>query len=274
MPHLLRALLSLEALQRLVSHWGDLIVFLTERKLNAETMRSWGVKSEDSSIPPTYETLKAFMKTKISSLNNLEHSRSAFPSQYHQRLKRKEGNRHPWTFKCSDNAGTFHVTGGHGSSFPLADLVANLKLPAKVLLILQSSQDLFRLCCHVEALVVPKVSSYKPNSKINHWSHLRELELGWVHARIVEGRIINGRSKEPIVMNTALDWIISGETRPDIKCDINQSRNNGDRFWEQEEVSSKSISLTPDDQTCEDHFLATHSRNEEGRYVVRFLVIS
>ncbi|KAG8238598.1 hypothetical protein J437_LFUL014626 [Ladona fulva] len=38
------------------------------------------------------------------------------------------------------------------------------------------------------------------------------------------------------------------------------------RFWEQEEVSSKSISLTPDEQTCEDHFLASNARNE-GRYM-------
>ncbi|KAG8223673.1 hypothetical protein J437_LFUL004038 [Ladona fulva] len=59
-------LLALEALQRPVSHWDDLIVFLNERKLlvDTERRRSWEVKLEDSSIPPTYKALKAFMKTK------------------------------------------------------------------------------------------------------------------------------------------------------------------------------------------------------------------
>ncbi|KAG8233174.1 hypothetical protein J437_LFUL008937 [Ladona fulva] len=47
-------LLALEALQRPVSHWDDLIVFLTERKLDAETRRSWEVKLEDCSDQQGY----------------------------------------------------------------------------------------------------------------------------------------------------------------------------------------------------------------------------
>ncbi|XP_012524189.2 uncharacterized protein LOC105829693 [Monomorium pharaonis] len=42
------------------------------------------------------------------------------------------------------------------------------------------------------------------------------------------------------------------------------------KFWVQEEVPSKEdCHLTPDEQRCEEHFKATHSRDASGRYVVR-----
>ncbi|XP_032688215.1 uncharacterized protein LOC116852213 [Odontomachus brunneus] len=40
------------------------------------------------------------------------------------------------------------------------------------------------------------------------------------------------------------------------------------RFWENEEVPSKVI-VSPEDQQCEAHFLATHSRDATRRYIVR-----
>ncbi|XP_034946641.1 uncharacterized protein [Chelonus insularis] len=42
------------------------------------------------------------------------------------------------------------------------------------------------------------------------------------------------------------------------------------KFWDQEEVPDTSASqLSPDDQSCEDHYVTTHSRDQDGRYVVR-----
>ncbi|XP_025158151.1 uncharacterized protein LOC112589369 [Harpegnathos saltator] len=40
------------------------------------------------------------------------------------------------------------------------------------------------------------------------------------------------------------------------------------RFWEVEEVP-RAVERTPDDERCERHFVSTHSRTVEGRYVVR-----
>ncbi|XP_034951904.1 uncharacterized protein [Chelonus insularis] len=42
------------------------------------------------------------------------------------------------------------------------------------------------------------------------------------------------------------------------------------KFWVQEEVPETSASqLSPDDQSCEDHYVTTHSRDQDGRYIVR-----
>ncbi|XP_046402966.1 uncharacterized protein LOC124168742 [Ischnura elegans] len=65
-------LLSLEALRRPVCHWDDLIVFITERRLDPQTRRDWEIKLENSTAPPTNEMLKNFLKTKIMSLDSLE----------------------------------------------------------------------------------------------------------------------------------------------------------------------------------------------------------
>ncbi|XP_034944803.1 uncharacterized protein [Chelonus insularis] len=42
------------------------------------------------------------------------------------------------------------------------------------------------------------------------------------------------------------------------------------KFWVQEEVPDTSASqLSPDDQSCKDHYVTTHSRDQDGRYIVR-----
>ena len=41
------------------------------------------------------------------------------------------------------------------------------------------------------------------------------------------------------------------------------------RFWELEEPAAAPPSMSPDDMRCEDHFIRTHHRTPQGRYVVR-----
>lgn len=41
------------------------------------------------------------------------------------------------------------------------------------------------------------------------------------------------------------------------------------RFWEQEDLSDAASPWTAEEQECEDHYAATHSRTTEGRYQVR-----
>lgn len=42
------------------------------------------------------------------------------------------------------------------------------------------------------------------------------------------------------------------------------------RFWELEEIPSRvNSSMSTEEQECERHFQTTHSRDKQGRYVVR-----
>ena len=40
------------------------------------------------------------------------------------------------------------------------------------------------------------------------------------------------------------------------------------KFWQQEVVPSNPL-LTPDEQKCEDHFIRAHSRDDNGRFIVK-----
>lgn len=45
-------------------------------------------------------------------------------------------------------------------------------------------------------------------------------------------------------------------------------------FWQQEELSVRDPPLTSEDHECEAHFLRTHERGVDGRYIVRLPLIS
>uniref|UniRef100_A0A8D8QZ38 Integrase catalytic domain-containing protein n=1 Tax=Cacopsylla melanoneura TaxID=428564 RepID=A0A8D8QZ38_9HEMI len=51
----------------------------------------------------------------------------------------------------------------------------------------------------------------------------------------------------------------------DISCQLQ-------KFWALEEVGPAPITVDKDDQLCEDHFIATHTRDNNGRYVVKLPV--
>lgn len=81
---------------------------------------------------------------------------------------------------------------------------------------------------------------------------------------------------QPVFQKTILGWIISGQIELPPK-DQNTVRCNMatlgldeqlEKFWSIEEVSSKKF-MTDEEQACEDHFVSTHYRNAEGRFVVR-----
>ncbi|XP_076301926.1 uncharacterized protein LOC143220071 [Lasioglossum baleicum] len=151
--------------------------------------------------------------------------------------------------------------------------------------------------CRVSAYVVGKVSGYTPVVSANDcdWKHLNDLELADprfhetgsidmllgadVHAEVVEGRVIKGEGHEPIATQSSLGWLISGQTGCNsdtqrvgptvLHCTIDEDVNELlQRFWLQEELPPVQLE-TPDQQTCEQHFLETHSRMSDGRYTVR-----
>ncbi|XP_068141418.1 uncharacterized protein [Drosophila tropicalis] len=75
-----------------------------------------------------------------------------------------------------------------------------------------------------------------------------------------------------IAISSIFGWVISSITMPQANnafaltsyIDVNASLQ---RFWELEDISSTS-KLEPDDEQVEKHFLATHTRDEKGKYIV------
>lgn len=95
-------------------------------------------------------------------------------------------------------------------------------------------------------------------------------------ALILEG-IRKGKRNEPIAQNTILGWILSGpisssSSPAPVYTHHGAIHFNLDltlrRFWEIEDLPL-TIHLNSEEKQCEDHFLATHTRNEQGRYIVR-----
>ncbi|XP_014216313.1 uncharacterized protein LOC106645067 [Copidosoma floridanum] len=168
----------------------------------------------------------------------------------------------------------------------------------KVSLVLGSTVDpKFKL--EIEALVLPRVTSYQPpylsNDKIVE--HLHQLVLAdpqftktrkiylllgsTVHTVIIKGEVFKGNSFQPIASDTQLGWIVSGPVETTTKNSKNVSHSlkcsEDDkvlevlkRFWQVEEPFTSVLPLWPEEIQCEQHFVEHHARNSSGRYVVRY----
>ncbi|XP_034951554.1 uncharacterized protein [Chelonus insularis] len=148
-----------------------------------------------------------------------------------------------------------------------------------------------------QAYVLPKLTSRIPSKTchIPQWDHLKNLLLADPHytkpgaidlilgsdiyGSLLEGSIVKGPDNSPTAQLTQLGWIISGPSS--INSDQREVTSNHcsldkelysllENFWHQEEIiSSKNKTLDPKEQECENHFIATHSRDDSGRYIVR-----
>lgn len=147
------------------------------------------------------------------------------------------------------------------------------------------------------ALVLPRLTGYTnpASTTLERWSHLRDLDLADpdlnhstdpvdillgadIYPTILLEELRKGTQNQPIAQKTIFGWILSGKiqaTGPDYdvathQCNVAESLSELVRsFWEQEEWPSSSSSLTPEEQECEDLFALTHTRNPDGRYIVR-----
>ncbi|XP_011859529.1 PREDICTED: uncharacterized protein LOC105557013, partial [Vollenhovia emeryi] len=124
------------------------------------------------------------------------------------------------------------------------------------------------------------------------WDHVSNLELADpeflnsdpinlilgadLYSVILRDGLRKGAINEPIAQNTAFGWILSGsmaDSNSNTVCTHHGTVFDGleqalRRFWEIEDIPNPSFP-SPEDQRCEEHFLATHHRDAEGRYVVR-----
>lgn len=146
--------------------------------------------------------------------------------------------------------------------------------------------------------IMNKLSSAIPSVEFNksQWANIQDLELadpefnkvnkidliiGWGKFMSIfrKGEIVDS-SGEIIAKNTKFGYIICGELKVsqpiNTFCTISSPQNSMEdncdvliqKFWETEEIPQVKP-LSAEEKFCEDHFNSTHSRNEQGRYVVR-----
>jgi len=148
----------------------------------------------------------------------------------------------------------------------------------------------------ISALILPRLTVYTGAATVRQepWSHLHGLELADpefqatdpvdillgadVYAAILDSGVIKGNPREPMAQRTSLGWILSGAIEASNNHEATQSHSCTldetlvslvKRLWEQEEAPRAPVQLTADEQRCEDLFSQTHSRDENGRYIVR-----
>ncbi|XP_011687025.1 PREDICTED: uncharacterized protein LOC105449468 [Wasmannia auropunctata] len=153
----------------------------------------------------------------------------------------------------------------------------------------------------VPALVFPRLTLYDSAIQADRgaWTHLSGLELADpefltadavdlllgadVYAAILQPGLVKGGPQEPMAQKTSLGWILSGPVGTSgeppralaLQCRVEEGLTALVRgFWQQEEPPSAAALLTPEEQTCEDAFRRTHSRNADGRYVVRLPIVN
>lgn len=164
-----------------------------------------------------------------------------------------------------------------------------------VTLTLKSHVNNFELS--ITAHILSRLTGLLPSFNVqkNNWSHFKGLTLAdsnfttpgkidiilgaEVYAQILEDGLRKGDSKSPIAQRTKLGWIISGPAN--MSSPSNQTHGyhvsiDSDlhtllkKFWTLEEVPNSTESLlSTEEQECERHFSTTHSRDPQGRYIVK-----
>lgn len=144
----------------------------------------------------------------------------------------------------------------------------------------------------VTAFILPSLTQYRPRvlGGLAELSYLRGLSLADddpassapidlligadLHSRIILDGIRRAAPDQPVAQNSHFGWLLSGpvvardpgcHTVHVHQCSLERELR---RFWEIEEIPAPHFPSV-DDQKCEQHFAATHSRMPDGRYVVR-----
>ncbi|XP_037034254.1 uncharacterized protein LOC119073047 [Bradysia coprophila] len=144
----------------------------------------------------------------------------------------------------------------------------------------------------IESPVTKKITQLLPSTFIARrgWKHIQDLPLAdpqyYIPAKIdlllgssVYGYLmlpglVKSSPQEPVARNTEFGWIISGPVRSPtepvnistfhLRIDVDEQLK---RFFEQEEVSKERL-LTKEEVECENLYMRTYSRKEDGRFVV------
>ncbi|GFY28158.1 DUF1758 domain-containing protein [Trichonephila clavipes] len=92
---------------------------------------------------------------------------------------------------------------------------------------------------------------------------------------MLKGQSLSLGDNKPFAVRSDLGWIVAGNVPSEdmfSSIAVNSIQVVTDElvsnFWKLDSVSEASL-LTSEERACEDHFIDTHVRNEDGRYVVR-----
>ncbi|XP_070170385.1 uncharacterized protein [Polyergus mexicanus] len=146
------------------------------------------------------------------------------------------------------------------------------------------------------AFVYQKITSYagSKTKTVDYWPHLRKLSLADpdpfsnhpihlligsdLYGSLLKQKVKHGPTGTPTAQLTALGWILSRPTgtsnsitgsATSLNCVTIPSLDSLlQKFWEIEEISSE-LQLSEEDKKCEQHFIETHQRAEDGRYIIR-----
>ena len=155
----------------------------------------------------------------------------------------------------------------------------------------------------VATLILPRLTDYLPPPRLvkSHISFAEGLPLADpqlelldtfdliigadVFPRIIEAGLRKSPDERTIAQATGLGWIITGAlpsastinapSEPPLSVTSLQCLVDGnlsallERFWIQEEAAKISVLMNKDEAECEAHFLETHKRTENGKYVLR-----
>ncbi|XP_046478601.1 uncharacterized protein [Neodiprion pinetum] len=187
----------------------------------------------------------------------------------------------------------------HQATIPIIGVGAHQSAVTRGIATLQlQSRAHTSFSCQVEALVLPRLTSYLPSFRllVEDWPHLRGLNLADpsfahpsqidvilgadIYSNIIGQGVRRGAPGTPIAQETQFGWVLSGCVSAEaaspsysavqgFQCSLDHELLNlVQQFWKQEEVS-KPLALTSEEERCEQHFRETVSRTASGRYVVR-----
>ena len=158
--------------------------------------------------------------------------------------------------------------------------------------------------CHSTRAHTKTVTTILPSlqTQPQTWPHLKGLKLadpefltprpidiiiGADHyTQIIKPNILRHSASAPIAQLSIFGWLILGQVQPTsithcsahnstIQCDDRAAQELLTKFWVQEELPrDNSNQLTVEEWKCEEHFLATQSRDSSGRYTVRIPITS
>lgn len=144
----------------------------------------------------------------------------------------------------------------------------------------------------VRAFILKALTKYASRARklMSDWKHLANLPLADrnptgtapidlivgadLFSEIILSGVRRGSKGQPIAQQSHFGWLVSGpfSTPPSLPREIKVFHYSLEqeirRFWEIEEIPHSPI-LSPAELRCENHFLATHSRAPNGRYIVR-----
>ncbi|XP_055605321.1 uncharacterized protein LOC129753522 [Uranotaenia lowii] len=111
-----------------------------------------------------------------------------------------------------------------------------------------------------------------------HRSDKVDMLLGnqWFLKLLLPG-VISLADNLPMFRETQLGWVVGGECDPDGKPEqlvlsnavtFEELNDSVKKFWEIESVPEEQT-ISTEESECEEHFLATHQRDDSGRYIVQ-----